>query len=419
MTIGKWARLLLLAAPVLAGCKGFFDAPAGGGGGGGTTLTSGVFYVLNQATAQIAAYSVVAGVLTPVTGSPYALGTSPYSIAIAPNGAFLYVSTTSGIFLYSIGTGGALTLGNNSQPVFLDSTGYAIAVDSTSSWLLDASSGGGLGGVLYAIPINSTTGAVTGGTAATTPQLALASISAPQKMAITSDNKFVLVALGNSGTAIIPFAAGTAANPMPVKLTASEVIPVKGTGGAAVSVAVDPQSRLFYVGEVAAITGTSNTGGLRAFNYSALTTISTTAATDITGSPYASGGLAPYSILPTPTSTGANAGAYVYVGNRTVSGSSSGNITGFAMTTTGTTNTLTTLTTTATGAFPTSLAQDSSGAFVFVVDSGNGTASGNPDLEGYNFDATTAGTLDSVLSSTTGTTAAPDPVGAIVVVALP
>src|ERR1035441_9128360 len=377
MTIGKWARLLLLAAPVLAGCKGFFDAPAGGGGGGSSTLTSGVFYVLNQATAQIAAYSVVAGVLTPVTGSPYALGTSPYSIAIAPNGAFLYVSTTSGIFLYSIGTGGALTLGNNSQPVFLDSTGYAIAVDSTSSWLLyvsttsgiflysigtggaltlgnnsqpvfldstgyaiavdstsswllDASSGGGLGGVLYAIPVNSTTGAVTGGTAATTPQLALASISAPQKMAITSDNKFVLVALGNSGTAIIPFAAGTAANPMPVKLTASEVIPARGTGGAAVSVAVDPQSRLFYVGEVAAITGTSNTGGLRAFNYSALTTISTTAATDITGSPYASGGLAPYSILPTPTSTGANAGAYVYVANRTVSGSSSGNITGFA-----------------------------------------------------------------------------------------
>src|ERR1035441_649391 len=89
MTIGKWARLLLLAAPVLAGCKGFFDAPAGGGGGGSSTLTSGVFYVLNQATAQIAAYSVVAGVLTPVTGSPYALGTSPYSIAIAPNGAFL------------------------------------------------------------------------------------------------------------------------------------------------------------------------------------------------------------------------------------------------------------------------------------------------------------------------------------------
>src|ERR1035438_10426322 len=78
MTIGKWARLLLLAAPVLAGCKGFFDAPAGGGGGGSSTLTSGVFYVLNQATAQIAAYSVVAGVLTPVTGSPYALGTSPH-----------------------------------------------------------------------------------------------------------------------------------------------------------------------------------------------------------------------------------------------------------------------------------------------------------------------------------------------------
>jgi hypothetical protein len=417
MKIGKWARLLLLAAPVLAGCKGFWDAPATGTTGGSTTLTSGIFYVLNQSTAQIAAYSVVTGTLTAVTGSPYTLPAAPYSIAVAPNGAFLYVGTAQGIYLYTIGTGGTLTLANSSANVFGDNTPYALTMDTTSSWLLDASTGGGLGGVLYAIPVSSTTGLPTASATSAVPQLALNSITAPQGITVSADNKYILVALGSNGSAIVPFTSTNQTTPMPSAIAKSEVIGVKGSGGASVSVAFDPQLRLFYVGEVAATTGTY-TGGLRAFNYSSLATIGTTAPTELTGSPYSSGGLAPYSILPTPYTTGTNAGAYIYVANRTVTaGNTTGNISGFALTTTGTsTYSLTALSTTATtGALPTSLAQDSTGAFIFVADSGAGTAAGNPDLEGYNFDSTTASKLDSVISSTTGT----DPVGAIAVVALP
>jgi hypothetical protein len=55
------------------------------------------------------------------------------------------------------------------------------------------------------------------------------------------------------------------------------------------------------------------------------------------------------------------------------------------------------------------MVEDNTHAFVFAVDFG-----GSPDLLGYTFDATTAGNLDKVISSATGT----DPVQASAVAAL-
>ena len=394
MRMGRWARLLLAGVSLLAGCKGFWNPPSSSGGGG-TGATGSIFYVLNQQTSQLAAYSIVKEVLTPLTGSPYALASGPYAIAVAPNNAFLYVSTATGIYLYSIGTGGVPALAS-STPIASDTTAYALQVDSTNSWLLDASGAGNLN----AIPINPANGTLA---TTTVQQVALGSTTV-QKMAISADNKYLFVAMGSSGTAIVPF---TAANADPLPSAISTVIAVKGTGGAAVSVAVDPSAtpRLFYIGEVAVTSGSSNTGGLRAFSYSSLSST----LTEISGSPYASGGLAPYSILPTPYST--SPGAYIYVANRTVSGSTTGSINGFALTSTGTTYTLTALTTTASaGTYTVSLAQDATGNYVLAVDSGGG-----PDLEAYTFDSTTAGKLDSAFTSSTGT----DPVGAIAVAAAP
>lgn len=395
MRSGRWARLLLLGVPLLAGCKGFWNPPSSSGGG--TGATGSVFYVLNQQTSQLAAYSIVKGALTPLTGSPYTLPSGPYAIAVAPNNAFLYVGTATGIYLYTIATGGVPSL-QSSTPISSDTAAAALQVDSTGFWLLDASGAG----YLYAIPINSANGTLS--TTATVRQVALGSATA-QQMAISPDNKYVFVALGDGGTAVVPF---TAANADPLPSAVSTVIPVKGTGGAANSVAVDPSAtpRLFYIGEVAVTSGSTNTGGLRAFNYSSL---SSGAPTEVAGSPYPSGGLAPDSILPTPYS--AAPGAYIYVANRTVSNSTTGNITGFALTSTGTTYSLTQLANTAsTGTYPVSLAQEASGNYLLAIDSG-----GSPDLEAYTFDATTAGKLDSAFTSATGT----DPVGAIAVAAAP
>jgi 6-phosphogluconolactonase (cycloisomerase 2 family) len=153
--------------------------------------------------------------------------------------------------------------------------------------------------------------------------------------------------------------------------------------------AVDPNDALLYVGETAATTG-SNTGGLRVFTFSTLK--------EITGSPFATQGLAPYWILPI------SSGSYVYVVNRQVSGSTTGVIAGFTVSSSNSTFTLSALSSTFTvGTNPVALAEDNLGKFVFAVDYG-----GSPDLKGYTFDTTTAGNLDAVISSSTGT----DPVQA-------
>ncbi len=385
-----WAALLragflgagLLGAGFLSGCGDFWQPPS-------STPTqppgssSGVFYVLNQQTAQIAAYSIVSGTLTPVSGSPYTLPGSaePLAIAIAPNGAFLYVSTPlDGIYLYTIGSGGALTLGNSSAAISAD-LATSMQVDATNQWLLEA---GPNQAVLNAIAISSSTGLATSKTEQTVP-LPAATI---HQLTISPDNTHIFVALGASGTEEAIFAAG---NADPFGNTAN--IPVVNAAGAALSVAVDPQNRLVYVGETAATSGT-NSGGLRVFNYNTLA--------EVTGSPYASAGLAPYAILPEAK------GNYVYVANRTVSGSSSGNIAGFSFTSTGTAYSLTALSNpVATGVTPVGLAEESLDTYLLVVDSG-----GSTDLEAYTM---SSGALTSAIKSATGT----DPVQAGAIAAAP
>jgi len=312
---------------------------------------------------------------------------------VAPNGKFLYVSTTSGIFLYTIGSGGALTLKSSTAAFFQDDFAYTIAVDPSCTWLLDASALG----VMYAIPISSTDGTSTLPAGATTPTVQLPGVLQSVQIAISGDDKNVFVAQGSSGTAVVPFTStANVATTSPLG-TASQ-IKVSGAGGSALSVAVDPSAtpRLLYIGETVATTGT-NTGGLRVINYSSMT--------EVSGSPFASGGLAPTAVLPKST------GDYVYVANRTVSGSSTGNIAGFAVTASGAVYSVTKNSSTASaGTNPVSLAEDNLKNYVLVVDSG-----GSPDLEGYTFDTTTLGKLDSAFTTSTGT----DPVGAIQVVAAP
>ena len=372
----KWARFLLCGLPMLAGCANFWQAPKTGGGGGGTTLSSGNFYVLNKSTtSQIAGYNIASGVLTALSGSPYAVTGQAFAIAVAPSGGFLYLSTTNGIYLYTIdATSGALTA---KSVIVQDLVSAAIAVDPSGKWLLDASALG----LLSAIPITST------GVEDTTRQvqaLTALSGSAVQQMAISPDGALVAVALGAGGTQAFPF---NSANAAPIGTAFSPTIAVtSASGGAAVSVAVDPQNRLLYVGETAVFpTSTTNSGGLRVF------TIAATGLTEISGSPYASGGTAPHAIQPKST------GDFVYVANW--AGSSTGNVTGFQLSTTSSTFSLAKLSTTVpTGTQPVGLAEDAKDNFILTVSSG-----GSPYFDAYIFDTTTAGKLDAAVSGTTGT----------------
>jgi hypothetical protein len=333
-----------------------------------TSSSSGNFYILNSNS--IAGYSMNANSLTSISGSSFTV-TGASSVAMAPSGGFLYVASIgSGITLYTITSTGALTPG---AVIDYDTVAQAIQVDPSGKWLLDASSTG----ELRAIPITSS------GTLDSSRSIEAQAMAgtAVQQMAITPNGALVAVALGSTGTQLFGFTSGNAS---PLGAGSTAIRTWNTSAGSAISVAMDPQNRLLYIGEIAAFPSSStNSGALRVF------TISGNSVTEFTyTTPYASGGLAPHVILPNAS------GTYVYAANGT-GPTSAGNITGFAVTTTA----LTTSSTVAAGAQPAGLAEDSTHSWVFEVGS-----SGSPYFDAYTFDASTTGQLDSQFTSTSAAT---------------
>lgn len=359
-----WMPAILGIAALMSGCAGFWD-PITSTTVTTTTLSSGYFYILDTATSQVISYEIASGTLTEI-GS-YATPSTPLAIAVAPDNDFLIVSTSSGIYSYAI-FDGELTL--NSTAITTDPA-VAIQIDQNSKWLLEASGSG----YLYAVPVTTATGAFD--SSRSTEQVALTG-STIHQIAISPNNKYVFVARGTNGTAAFALSASSG-SPLGTAAYAS-VTPVNASSGAALSVAVDPSTRLLYIGESAAIS--SSGGGLRAFTIG-----SGGALTELSDSPMSSGGTGPYAILPKST------GDYVYVANW--KGTSTGNITGFSIGDSDSTFSLTKLSTAvATGIEPTSLAEDSNANFVLAESIG-----GSPYFDAYFFDTTTDGELDTTITS--------------------
>jgi hypothetical protein len=395
MKIGVWAGICLGVALLLAGCKGFWSLPGSTTTTTPTTLSSGVFYVLNQTTSQVAAYFISSGTLETVSGSPYALSIAPSSIAVAPGGGFLYAGTLNGIYLYTIASGGSLTIANNGVTIFGD---IPSAMVVRGSWMVDAFLNAGGQVQLNAYPISSSTGLSTLCSTCQVPtQSFTVANSDVKQMALSPDGTNLFLALGSGGTIVVPF---TAADTNPLASTAT-TIGVLNSGGSALSVAVDPSNRVFYIGETLA-NSSANSGGLRVFNYSSLGTGTLTQAS---GSPIASGETAPNAILPLAS------GEYVYVANG-AGNTANGNIAWFPITALGTAYTIASGSTITTGIVPVGLQEDSEDNFVLAVSTGGSTSSGDPDLEAYTM---SSGALTSALTAKTGT----DPVGAIAIAALP
>jgi WD40 repeat protein len=317
-------------------------------------------------------YTISSGALTAVSGTTYSLSGAT-AITIAPSGAFLYVASVGGgIVYYTINSStGALTQGTE---VIQDSAAEAIEIDPSGKWLLDAS----LAGTLTAYPITST-GAQD--TTRTLQQVSLAGL-AVQQMAVSPNGALISVALGSAGAQSFPFNAN---NNTPIGSAYSPTTSPHGADGAAISVAIDPQSRLLYIGETAAFNSATNSGALRVF------TIGTNSLTELTYSananlPYAPLGTGPHAILPDPT------GKYVYTASWQTG--AAGAITGYSVATSALTQIGSG--TIATGTEPYSLAEDSTGGYVLAVSN-----LGNPLFSAYTFDATTPGLLD---ASATGST---------------
>jgi hypothetical protein len=356
------AAVLLIAC---TGCEGFWDADTASTVTS-TTLSSGYFYVLNSNTSQIMAFEIASGTLTKV-GS-YAPPDTPITLAIAPNNSFLLVSTPSGIYSYTISSG-TLTL---TSDLLTTDPAVAMRVDAKSKWLFETSATGHL----YAIPVLAASGEMD---SSRVQQDLVLSTTTVNQITVAPNDKYVFVACGSNGTLAYSFAP-SGVSPLGSPAYQS-IAPVSTSSGAALSVAVDPSTRLLYVGESAA---TSSGGGLRIFS------IGTSGAlTELSDSPLYSGGTAPYAILPIST------GDFVYVANW--KGSSRGNVTGFALSASDTTYTLSKLSSSvATGIQPTSLAEDSELNFVLAV-----SKSGSPYLSAYIFDSSTSGQLDTTVSSST------------------
>jgi 6-phosphogluconolactonase (cycloisomerase 2 family) len=364
--------VLALGAAVLAlsGCKGFWDATTSTTTTT-TTLTSGHVYVLNAGSDEIAGYYVNAGTLTALSSSPYAVPATPLALAVAPDNDFLYVSTVSGIYVYTIASSGALTISNGSSVITSDPA-TSMAISSGSNWLVEAVSG--LSSA-YALAVTPSTGLLR----STTEQSRTLPASTIQQVTMAPDDSYAIVSMGTGGTAVIPFTTGNT-NPFGSVTTIDTV----SSSGSALSAAVDPSERVLYIGETAAVSG-SNSGGIRVINLSTLV--------EQSGSPYASGGLAPYWILPE------SGGSYVYAVNRQTSSGSTGVLKGFTLSESSSVYTLTAMSSTFTaGKHPVAAVEDNSDQFVFVVN-----YDGSYDLMGYVFDSSTAGALDEVVASSTGT----------------
>ena len=335
----------------------------------GTAGTSGIFYVLSASS--IEGYTVSSGTLTSVSSSYTLSGAS--AIAIAPSGSFLYVASVGdGIVVYTINTStGALTQGNT---IISDSAVQAMQIDPSGKWLLDAN----LAGTITAYPISST-GAQD--TTRTLQQVPLASATV-QQMAISPSGALISVALGNTGTQ--SFSLNAASN-TPIGTGGSLITKPYGSDGAAIAVAIDPQSRLLYVGETAAFNSNTNSGALRVFAISTNASGASSLTELAYASPYAPLGTGPHAILADPT------GKYVYAASW--KSGAAGVITGYTVTT----SALTALSSTvATGTQPYGLAEDSTGSYVLAVSN-----QGSPLFSAYTFDATTLGQLD---ASATGST---------------
>jgi 6-phosphogluconolactonase (cycloisomerase 2 family) len=73
--------------------------------------TSGYVYVTDSASGNVRGYSVAAGVLNPLSGISYPAGNLPSAIVVDPKYPFAYVTNAldGNVSAYSIGSGGALT----------------------------------------------------------------------------------------------------------------------------------------------------------------------------------------------------------------------------------------------------------------------------------------------------------------------
>lgn len=365
--------LLLAVVAGTTGCKGFFTPRCTTNCGGGGGPYSSYAYVANATVGTVEGFPIPTAAFTSLTGTTTTLGATPSAIAATPKGTFLYVATLQGsVVVYSVGTNGVLTLGNNGAAVTSTINPTWMTVDPSGNWLFLISNSSPQ---VLVFQINTSTGTLTQSSQGT---VAL-STGNPTQVYVTPNDQYVYIGLGAGGLDGFTFNSSTGA--LAGKLhTATRI----AGGSSDNAIAADNKSAYLLVGEAGS--------GIRVFTIG-----SGGALNEVASSPFASQ-LGPRSIVVDPTNT------YVYVANSTA-----GVITGYTL---GTGGALTPLSSSPfnTGSAPYALSLDSTGKYLFAISNG-----GSPDLQVFRFDSADGGKLDSVVSTATGT----DPTGPVSLAVVP
>ena len=321
---------------------------------------------------------------------------------VNPADSILFVSSSVGIYSYSISSTGALALLSSGLSSGLDEV-TSLAVSPDGNWLFALSNVATANVVqVYEFAINSSTGALSAVNSSNQSYSQQYGITAPTStvpaapsqivVASVSSGEYLFAALGTGGTLIIPFNTSTGVQ---VTNAAAQFAPPTGGSNsnywANVALAVNSSASVLYVvssdtsssdGVVAAYTIGSN--GTQA----TLTTLATGATAF------------------QPTAVVLNsAGTDIYVAN-----TSSDSISGFSTTVSGSTLPALGSSPYGFGYAPTGLSVDRSGDYLFAVTSG-----GSPDMTMYSYDSTTLGKLDEAASTATGN--GTEPAGVVAVAA--
>ena len=192
-----WFCLLLLG---LSGCSGFFVPQTNSGGG---SNTGDFLYVANGANKYLAGFGVgSSGALSVLSGSPYNNGVAAQSLAVNPANTFLYVGTTSGIYVYAIESNGSITIQNNGSASAEDVVATGMQVDSTGNYLLAVGISTALQAQAIGIyQIDATSGLLTAVSGSplslyTGPSASTPTVVTPTGLLITANNSYVYASLG-------------------------------------------------------------------------------------------------------------------------------------------------------------------------------------------------------------------------------
>jgi 6-phosphogluconolactonase (cycloisomerase 2 family) len=365
--VPRFVSLAVLLA--LCGCGQFFP-PVNRCTTNCNTTGGNYIYVGNGNTDNIAGFTISSTAINTISGSPFSLGVAPSALAITPSNSFLYAaSLAGGVFGYSIGTGGALSVINGGNAVITGISPTAIQVDTTGTWLIMVDPTP----TAYVFSINSD------GTVTSTGSVPLAAGSSPNFMAFTPNDNFLYVSLGTVGVGILTFNSSTG-----VLTNTNTVLKTRQSTDAIQGLAVNTAGTYLYAAE----TGINS---VRALSINA----TTGALTEITGSPYTTG-TGPSAVLIDST------GSYLYVANR-----ASNTISGFLVSSSGALTQISGSPFTA-GTNPLAIAEDNTHTYICVVNAG-----GSPDLQTYTLQTAVPGALTPFKSAATGT----DPTNALAIVA--